>query len=285
MEMTTARAKWVARATREANNLPQFPFSDSESSRKAAEEARKKKLSAKAEGAADSRPVLKVVAFARSPALGGHALMDHSVLMRAKDGSEGKKKVVTVKAWRCTLCRLTSTKWSSFAPARCTGSAASRWANKAVVAAENEQATGAGHQRVIACDVVWCRTCGCYADAMARGLATACRGKPDGSNSGGRVAQLKLLRAGRHPLTKELLPQAIDEEGGCMVYDRLAKVGAEQMEARRGGGVTTTMGQRAYPSAESSSYSGASDAATKMRARLERVRTKQREVEADARKL
>ena len=284
MKVTTARAKWIARATREANNLPHFPFSDSESSRKAAEEARKKKLSAKAEGAADARPVLKVVAFARSPALGGHALMDHSVLRRVKDGSEGKKKVVTVKAWRCTLCRLTSTKWSSFAPARCTGSAASRWANKAVVAAENEQATGAGHQRMIAGDVVWCRTCGCYADAMARGLATACRGKPDGSNSGGRVAQLKLLRAGRHPLTKELLPQAVDEEGGCMVHDRLAKVGAERMEARWGSSVVTMAGQRAYPSAQSSSYTGASDAAAKMRARLERVRTKQLQVPVPVRR-
>ena len=144
---------------------------------------------------------------------------------------------------------------------------------------------GAGRQRMISGDVVWCRACGCYADAMARGLATACRGKPDGSNSGGRFAQLKLLRAGRHPLTKELLPQAIDEEGGCMVYDRLAKVGVERMEARRGGSCTTTVGQRTYPSADSSSYTGASNAATKMRARLERVRTKQREVEADARKL
>ena len=86
-------------------------------------------------------------------------------------------------------------------------------------------------------------------------------------------------------LTKEPLPQAIDEEGGCMVYDRLAKVGAERMEARRGGSCTTTVGQRTYPSADSSSYTGASDAATKMRARLERVRTRQREVEADARKL
>ena len=69
-----------------------------------------------------------------------------------------------------------------------------------------------------------------------------------------------------------------------MVYDRLAKVGAERMEARRGGSVTTTAGQRAYPSAESSSYTGASDAATKMRARLERVRTKQLQVPVPVRR-
>ena len=138
---------------------------------------------------------------------------------------------------------------------------------------------------MISGDVVWCRTCGCYADAMARGLATACRGKPDGSNTGGRFAQLKLLRAGHHPLTKELLPQAIDEEGGCMVYDRLVKVGAERLEARRGGKSTITVGQRTYPNADSSSYTGASDAAAKMRARLERVRDKQRAVEVDAKKL
>ena len=175
MKTTTARAKWIARATREANNLPRFPFSDSESSRKAAEEAKKKKLRATAEGGGKSKPVPTVAAFARSPALGGRSLEDHSV----------QRRNVAVKAWRCTLCRLASTKWHSFAPPRCSGSAASRWADKAVIAAENAQTTGAGHQRMISGDVVWCRTCGCYADAMARGLATACRGKPDGSISVG----------------------------------------------------------------------------------------------------
>ena len=133
---------------------------------------------------------------------------------------------------------------------------------------------------MISGDVVWCRVCGCYADALARGLATACRGKPDGNNTGGRVAQLKLLRAGRHPLTRELLPQAIDEEGGCMAYDRSIKVGAEAMEARRIGRVPLPAEQRAYPSADASSYTGPSDAAAKMRARLERVRAKQRAAEA-----
>ena len=70
-----------------------------------------------------------------------------------------------------------------------------------------------------------------------------------------------------------------------MVYDRLIKVGAESLEARRIGRSTTTAEQRTYPSADSSSYTGASDAAAKMRARLERVRAKQRAVEVDAKKL
>ena len=288
MKATTARAKWIARATREASNLPHFPFSDSESSRRAADEAKKKKLEAKAMGGEKSKLLPKVAAFARSPALGGHTLEDHAVQRRggkSTDEKSGPARSITVKAWRCTLCRLTSTKWHSFAPARCPGSAASKWADKAVTAADNAQTTGAGHQRMISGDVVWCRTCGCYADALARGLATACRGKPDGNNSGGRVAQLKLLRAGRHPLTREMLPQAIDEEGGCMAYDRSVKVGAEGLEARRIGRMPTSAEQRAYPNAESSSYAGPSDAAAKMRARLERVRAKQRAAEATAKKL
>ena len=141
MKTTTARAQWIARATREANNLPQFPFSDSESSRRAADEAKKKKLEAKSMGGEKSKLVPKVAAFARSPALGGHTLEDHAVQrrvpLRPGVGKSVPVKSVTVKAWSCTMCRLTSTKWHSFAPARCTGSAASRWANKAVIAADN----------------------------------------------------------------------------------------------------------------------------------------------------
>ena len=104
-----------------------------------------------------------------------------------------------------------------------------------MAAAEKDRATGRGHHRIISGDVLWCRVCGCYADAMARGLATACKGKPPTANSGGRLAQLKLLRAGRHPLTRERLPPAIDELGQCLLYDRGVAIEDNLLVARRSG--------------------------------------------------
>ena len=110
---------------------------------------------------------------------------------------------------------------------------------------------------------------------MARGLALACKGKPAMHNSGGRVAQLKLLRAGRHPVTREPLPPAIDELGKCLLYDRAVAVADEQLKARKGNGeaATTTID---YPSASHSSYVGGSSASEKMRQRLERIRAKEK---------
>ena len=202
-----ARARWIARATHEATNMQNFPFTDSGSSRKAADEAKKRRKDGIANGSIVPLPRGRSpLAVARPPSLGGHLL--ESVARAGKP------------ALACSLCRTTSTKLRSFAAARCKGSAADKWARKAVAAAEKDRATGRGHHRIISGDVLWCRVCGCYADEMARGLATACKGKPPTSNSGGRLAQLKLLRAGRHPRTHAPLPPAIDELGKCMLYDR-----------------------------------------------------------------
>ena len=106
MDVTRTRAKWIGRVTHEANNLPAYPFSDSESSRRAAEEAKKQR----ARGMADGTLLAKVrakkgIAVSRPPALGRHSLEVH--------GRGGKR------AWRCLSCRQVSASWDSFAPARC----------------------------------------------------------------------------------------------------------------------------------------------------------------------
>ena len=217
-----ARARWIARATLEATNMQSFPFADSESSRKAAEEAKKKRRDGIADGSIVPLPRGRnPLTVARPPSLGGHLL---------EQVARAGKPAVT-----CSLCRTTSTKVRSFAAARCQGSAADKWARRAVAAAEKDSATGRGHHRILSGDVLWCRVCGCYADAMARGLATACKGKPPTANSGGRLAQLKLLRAGRHPLTRERLPPAIDELGQCLLYDRGVAIEDDLLVARRSG--------------------------------------------------
>ena len=162
---------WIARATEEANNLPRFPFSDSEASRKAVDEAKKIKDRNKKskEGKLPKNTCRKMV-VARPPSLGGHTMDTHT-----RGGKE---------AWRCLLCRLSSTSWKDFAPARCPGSAAARWSSRVVIAADKGEVTGSGHTRMISGDVVWCRNCGCYADAMARGLTAPCKGRPTGTNTG-----------------------------------------------------------------------------------------------------
>ena len=118
---------------------------------------------------------------------------------------------------------------------------------------------------------------------MARGLTAPCRGRPAGGNTGGRAAQLKLLRASLHPLSREPLPPAVDEEGRCLLVDRSVKVDAERLAARKGGRMKVANVE--YPSASSSIYTGTSTAAGKMRAMLERVRSRQREAASEARKL
>ena len=105
MADTTSRAKWIARATKEANNQPEYPFSDSESSRRAAEEAKKKRARDIVDGTILAKTKgRKTTSSARPPALGGHTLDEHV---------RGGKW-----AWRCTLCRQISAAWNSFALAR-----------------------------------------------------------------------------------------------------------------------------------------------------------------------
>ena len=110
---------------------------------------------------------------------------------------------------------------------------------------------------------------------MARGLAASCKGKPPTVNSGGRLAQLKLLRAGRHPLTYELLTPAIDDMGKCLLYDRSVVVDEAKIIAKLSG--KGGPGACAYPSHTSSSYTSGSSAAVKMQARLDRIRDKERQ--------
>ena len=92
---------------------------------------------------------------------------------------------------------------------------------------------------------------------------------------GGRFAQLRRLRSGMRPVTRELLPPAIDEEGKCMLYNRTVGVIELQLQAKRGGKLATA--SLAYPTATASSYTSGTPAAEKMRLRLERVRANEKE--------
>ena len=52
--------------------------------------------------------------------------------------------------------------------------------------------------------LAWCRVCGSYAEAKARGLGVACKGAPKRKglrDYGGMWGQLQKLKAGKHPKT------------------------------------------------------------------------------------
>ena len=106
------------------------------------------------------------------------------------------------------------------------------------------------------------------------------QGQTGGHQFWGRIVQLRCLRTGRHPRTKEPLSPAIDEDGQCYAYDRGAPIERSRLEGRK---AAKTVGNCKYPDATSSIYTSGSSAAEKMRLRLERVRAMQKVAETEAR--
>ena len=101
-ETTKQRAMWVARVAVEANNLPYYPFSDSESSRMAADEAKRLKAKEKAREELTDMPTdMKKMVVARPPTLGGHSIVTQQRRLAMHVLS---RNVYLVEAFRpCTL--------------------------------------------------------------------------------------------------------------------------------------------------------------------------------------
>ncbi len=99
----------------------------------------------------------------------------------------------------------------------CKGSVSRKWKGKAaasILEHVNEPAIQASkvHRIWYSGDIIWCSVCGCYAEHKARGLTTFCEGKFEGIwKGGGRVAQLKSLKANLHPKTRVPIPPAVSE--------------------------------------------------------------------------
>ena len=100
--------------------------------------------------------------------------------------------------WKCATCKHQSANRSKFESERCQGSAASRWAAKALELVEAGISVGRGHTRVLSGDTLWCLTCGAFADTKAVQLTGDCKGAPtvlQQGHYGGRWGQkLKLLK-------------------------------------------------------------------------------------------
>ena len=198
------RAMWIARATAAMNNSEQFPFKDSEAARwrseaAAAERRKAKRLRGGGQGD-NTRKKPPRIRFERPVALGGH------VLEQTCPGSR--------MGWRCSVCKCTSASRAKLAEKRCSGSAVVRWAEKSAALFELGTEIGPGHLKLLSSNVLWCGTCGAYADTKARGMATPCKGAPKrGKHYGGAWGQLQKLLRGRHPRTGVALQSPTLEDG------------------------------------------------------------------------
>ena len=99
--------------------------------------------------------------------------------VRKREEDEGKLKVHQLgkhlpqkvtqlsgmrSGWRCKICRCMSSTRAKLEDKKCHGAAASRWEELAATAAAKAQKSTDGHTRVYSGEVVWCSTCGGYAD-------------------------------------------------------------------------------------------------------------------------
>ena len=191
IQMVEEQAKWIACATFWANHSTSIPFRDSEASRTKVRPAMSSESQQATEDCMNHSQKSKHWKQPRPTTLGGHML------------------ALKGQVWHCNVCRTSSADWNAIAPAKCQGSAAARWARKAVAMAERGQEAGSGHLRMMSGDVIWCNRCGAYATWNAKGLAKPCPGPPKGV--WGRARQLRNLRANLHPMTGSCLPTPIAE--------------------------------------------------------------------------
>ena len=117
------------------------------------------------------------------------------------------------------MCKRQSASYRKFASQLCEGSAASRWATKAVQLTEVGATVGRGHVQVLSGETLWCLTCGAFADTKAMQLVDTCKGAPSVQQQGhygGMWGQRLKLMKGIHPRHGAHLPPPIFEDGTCV---------------------------------------------------------------------
>jgi hypothetical protein len=221
-ESIRQRARWIARATVLANSLPDAPYRDTEASRATADRIKRQRSGGRGP-AASLEKLVKRQWIRRTPELGGHSPQQtRDQRSSAKTGARS--------GWTCKICKRQSANYRKFASQRCEGSAATRWATKAVQLADMGATVGRGHVRVLSGETLWCLTCGAFADTKAMQLTGTCKGAPtvrgQGHYGGMWGQRLKLLK-GIHPRHGTCLPPPIYEDGTCVhsgVYLNLPSV-------------------------------------------------------------
>lgn len=196
-------AKWIGRAVNLACNVEAFPFKDNEASRMRANAAKTNR---------DKQRQQKK-----------DRKTQESEAVEHLSGRHGPQKVMHVSGirsgWRCMVCRRMSSTKAKLELQHCRGPVARKWealaANVAVVAKKQ----GDGHTRVHSGEVIWCSTCGAYADKKAH----------KGVHYGGMCGQLRKLMRKIHPETGELMQEHCNTDGspwgpGMNLYANLQTV-------------------------------------------------------------
>ena len=105
---------------------------------------------------------------------------------------------------------------------KCHGAAANKWEKLVAIAAVAAKKDFGGHTRVYSGEVVWCSTCGAYADKKAHGMQTICKGAPvrEEENGkykyGGMWGQLRKLMRRIHPKTGEVMEEHRHSDGSLL---------------------------------------------------------------------
>ena len=171
------------------------------------------------------------------------------------------------KRWNCTLCKRSSKRWALLAAGLCEGSVAKRLAIRVKTIMDSGGGLGTGHSFWLSGEVLWCSTCGAFAEGCGTmALARPCGGRRkvgsrQSANQGGRnglLQQLRNLEKGLHPRTRALLPPPVP-------IDPHADAPSVMV------GMYTSQHGRTYGLATPESLSA------QMRAMLERVRKRQAE--------
>ena len=197
IERAKDRARWIGVATHEANNRPDFPFSDSEAARWRAEAAQRAKANAKSGTDGRKKRAVQGKRLVVDPSNGGHTV----------------SRAATGQGWICTVCRIRSVKKWRLTSTKCSGSTKKTW-TRGPCGLHEVKDGGKEHVLLKSGTVLWCCTCGAFAESRADRLRSSCRGPPPQSlGTGGVRSQLNRLRASLHPVTRERLPQATRADG------------------------------------------------------------------------
>ena len=217
MQIAETRARWIGRATHEANSHCEFPFRDSEASRWHADAAKRARDNAKAgiDGRKRRTPRMKKTI---SPEQGEHVL----------------QPVASGKGWFCTVCKARARQKANLSASKCSKVTTKAWAGTSsskgpmkptgLTTVSPNWGTGLGggkkHEIAKSGTITWCTSCGCFAETRANGLGGICKGPPArvswSKGTGGRQSQLDRLRAGQHPVTRMPLPVAVRLDGSTL---------------------------------------------------------------------
>ena len=210
-ERVKNRAKWIGMVNHHANNTDVYPYSDSEAARWKAVAAQRKKEEAKRGIDGRRRRGNRKEEKAVLPENGGHTVV----------------QVATGRGWVCSVCRTRAAKKGRLISKHCKGNTVKSWASGegGGVGGARGGSEGRGHQLRKSGMILWCNTCGAFAESRADRLRTGCLGAPPRQHgSGGVRCQLNRLRAGRHPVTNQQLPAATHVDGTAVVVSGYARL-------------------------------------------------------------